>query len=302
MFVCNNMKDYKIKISILFLLISGSLMAQNPVADFSADKTRVCLRDTIIFSDNSTGNITSWLWDFGDNEVSTDQNPEHIYTSSGEYTISLTVNNLNIETKVAYINVLPAPTANFDTVLVYKKNKYSWYYIGFMSETSIIAPHDSIIYYWNFGDDSVFTNTFRSFQSSSSFYSSPFHLYYNQGNYDVFYKVTYSNGCADSITKPIQVIDQDSLFIPNIFTPDGDLINDLFIVGSNGLDEFSISIFSRWGNIVHKSDAVKQINWDGRSFDGTLVEPGVYFYIIEQKSGNKEYLPKKGFVHVLYSK
>lgn len=43
------------------------------------------------FTDISTGEITDWLWDFGDGRTSTRQNPIHIYWQAGNYTVSLTV-------------------------------------------------------------------------------------------------------------------------------------------------------------------------------------------------------------------
>ena len=60
-----------------------------PVADFSADVNDL----TVTFTDASTddGTITSWAWDFGDTNSSTDQNPVHIYTAYGTYSVTLTV-------------------------------------------------------------------------------------------------------------------------------------------------------------------------------------------------------------------
>jgi PKD repeat protein len=43
------------------------------------------------FTDQSTGDIISWQWDFGDGSTSTEQDPSHTYTVSGMYTVSLTV-------------------------------------------------------------------------------------------------------------------------------------------------------------------------------------------------------------------
>jgi PKD repeat protein/uncharacterized protein YfaP (DUF2135 family) len=56
----------------------------------------------------SGNEIVSWLWDFGDGNTSSVQNPSHTYTTAGVYTVKLTVNNgtsSDIETKTAYINV-----------------------------------------------------------------------------------------------------------------------------------------------------------------------------------------------------
>lgn len=64
-----------------------------PVADFDSDIQIGDVPLTVLFDDYSTGGCTSWLWDFGDGEISTLQNPEHEYTSPGYYTVKLTVSN-----------------------------------------------------------------------------------------------------------------------------------------------------------------------------------------------------------------
>jgi len=63
---------------------------------------------TIHFIDKSTGNVTSWAWDFGDNKTSTEQNPSHTYTTNGNYTVTLTITTPECKdtmTKVDYINL-----------------------------------------------------------------------------------------------------------------------------------------------------------------------------------------------------
>jgi len=61
------------------------------------------------FIDNSLGGVTGWLWDFGDGGSSVMQNPSHIYSVPGQYTVKLTVNNfeneVDIESKIGYISV-----------------------------------------------------------------------------------------------------------------------------------------------------------------------------------------------------
>ncbi|MBN1905799.1 MAG: PKD domain-containing protein [Deltaproteobacteria bacterium] len=63
---------------------------------------------SVTFTDFSSGDISGWLWDFGDGSTSTEQNPAHIYSKPGKYTVSLTVTGAggsNIITKTDYINV-----------------------------------------------------------------------------------------------------------------------------------------------------------------------------------------------------
>jgi len=80
------------------------------VAEFTADQTEGTCPLTVKFTDQSTGEITSWFWDFGDGETSTEQNPTHMYCSTGYFTVSLTVTGpggSDTETKEDYIHVTP---------------------------------------------------------------------------------------------------------------------------------------------------------------------------------------------------
>jgi len=68
---------------------------------------------TVHFIDKSTGNVTTWAWDFGDNTSSTEQNPSHTYTRNGNYTVTLTVTTPECKdtlTKWDYINLTGCPT------------------------------------------------------------------------------------------------------------------------------------------------------------------------------------------------
>ncbi len=62
-----------------------------PVAKFGADVMEGPVPLTVQFSDSSSGNIESWLWEFGDGESSSEQNPSHQYTSADTFTVTLTV-------------------------------------------------------------------------------------------------------------------------------------------------------------------------------------------------------------------
>ncbi len=88
-----------------------------PVAEFSGSPTEGVDPLSVVFTDFSTGTITSWLWNFGDASTSTGQEPTHVYTVVGTYTVSLTVTGpagSDGETKVDYISVVePPPTAEF---------------------------------------------------------------------------------------------------------------------------------------------------------------------------------------------
>ena len=80
-----------------------------PVANFVGSPTSGMAPLTVNFTDQSTGDITEWLWDFGDTSpTNNEQNPTHNYDDSGIYTVSLTVtgpSGTDIETKTNYITV-----------------------------------------------------------------------------------------------------------------------------------------------------------------------------------------------------
>lgn len=89
-----------------------------PVAAFSGTPTSGYAPLTVQFTDESTNSPTSWSWDFGDGGTSGDQNPSHIYTSAGTFTVSLTATNADgsgTETKAGYISTtgMPVPVAAF---------------------------------------------------------------------------------------------------------------------------------------------------------------------------------------------
>jgi PKD repeat protein len=84
-----------------------------PVAEFDADVNSGCDALTVHFTDQSTNNPTSWSWDFGDGSTSSEENPEYTYTTSGTYTVSLTVSNSDgtsdpeIKTEYIFVGITP---------------------------------------------------------------------------------------------------------------------------------------------------------------------------------------------------
>ncbi len=67
---------------------------QAPVANFAANPYTGPAPLAVQFTDHTLWGATSWLWNFGDGNTSTQQNPTHLYSQPGSYTVSLTVSNL----------------------------------------------------------------------------------------------------------------------------------------------------------------------------------------------------------------
>lgn len=114
------------------------------------------------------------------------------------------------------------------------------------------------------------------------------------------YHVTVSdNGC--SLYTAQTTVDKSTtgisdLVIPNVFTPNGDHINDTLRV-SGAVTESKIQLFNRWGLKVHESADLSNL-WDGK-INGAPAPSGVYYYLLSYVNCSNETVEKKGFVTLL---
>jgi gliding motility-associated-like protein len=86
------------------------------------------------------------------------------------------------------------------------------------------------------------------------------------------------------------------LQIPNVFTPNGDQVNDYFEVTTDGITLYEFSVFTRTGTRIYHSLSPR-ILWDGRSIDGKELKEGIYYYVIEEDGGSNPF-EKAGFMHL----
>jgi len=157
-----------------------------PVADFSASPVSGEAPLSVGFTDASTGQPTSWSWDFGDGATATSQNPTHEYAAPGAYSVSLTVANAggqDTETKADYIVVSDVPpAADFTASATTGTPPLT------VSFTDLSAGNPTS-WYWEFGDGAI------------SDVQNPVHSYGSVGAYTVSLTVTSALGTA-TVTKP----------------------------------------------------------------------------------------------------
>jgi gliding motility-associated-like protein len=93
-----------------------------------------------------------------------------------------------------------------------------------------------------------------------------------------------------------------SLDIPDGISPDGDGVNDAFVIKDllNFYPNATVVMYNRWGDEVWNSYGPYQNNWNGVNFQNVDLPDGTYFYILDFKSSERE--PKQGFVAVYRSK
>lgn len=127
---------------------------------------------------------------------------------------------------------------------------------------------NNLAYEWTFGDDG------RAYEPN------PLHTYQMPGTYqNILHVVNEVSGCDDTSEPQEIVVFESDLQVPNVFTPNGDGINDEFRVAYRSLKKYKIDIFNRWGRKVYSSTQ-PGLGWDGTIGKGQA-SPGVYFYVIE---------------------
>ncbi len=209
-----------------------------PIADFSGTPTSGTTPLTVGFADLSvsgTDPITSWNWDFGDGNTSSQQNPSHLYTEGGTYTITLIVSDgilSDVEEKVGYIVVAQAvpPTAEFSA----DPNSGTAPQSISFTDLSVAGTNSIMSWDWDFGDGG----------NSSS--QNPWHTYDTPGDYTVSLSVS-DGSLSDTITKQEYIVitpadppsAEFSADPQNGTAPVSVEFTDLSVAGSNNITSWS---------------------------------------------------------------
>ncbi|MCX6311708.1 MAG: PKD domain-containing protein [Bacteroidetes bacterium] len=172
--------------------------------------TTVCQNTATTFTDQSAS-ASSWAWNFGDpasgpGNTSALQNPTHLFTAAGTYTVTLTVGSLPCPSTITHIitvNPLPTPSMVFNQVCQSSL-------VNFSSTSVVAAPSTITVNAWDFGDPASGGN-------NTSALLNPSHTFTATGTYTVTLVVTTSDGCPQTITQVITVLPPPtSAFISNV--------------------------------------------------------------------------------------
>ncbi|MCE4565620.1 gliding motility-associated C-terminal domain-containing protein [Maribellus sp. CM-23] len=143
---------------------------------------------------------------------------------------------------------------------------------------------------------------------------SPVYTYQNSGRYLVKLvakKVTQTHTCVDTFAlEKLIVVDTSSVVVPNVFTPNGDGVNDDFVIMFKSMKNIEITIVNRWGKRVHywksgdiqdPENARTEAVWDG-NIGGQKASPGVYYYDVVGRGRDGRKQTKHGFLHLFRDK
>lgn len=243
----------------------------------SVANVKACAPATVAFNDSSTYfGKGMHRWNFGDGTFSNKRSPVHVYTESGTYTIvhSLVTTqgcrDTLFDTLVNAVEVWPTPTASMQVN---------------PTHTDIYAPDILVtdsLYDAQFSSTILFPDgsTYQNLESRT--FTAP-----DTGWYEFVQVVSNEFGCSDTATFNVYVEEPFNIYIPSAFSPNGDGVNDLFKYVVTGASEHVLEIYTRWGELVFKSNATTS-TWDGHSIKtGEKLPGGVYTYVLIARNKNE---------------
>lgn len=231
---------------------------------------QACIGDSVVLTANGG---SSYLWNNG----TSDSVLRVQILSDTTFTVMIS-NGIVSDTFTLSIKAFPKPVADFTASVTdfYTNQRVYLTYFG--------SEEDRVL--WE-----IRNNVYRSSSHTVSV-SFP-----DTGYADIKLIVTTKSNCKDTLVKTVYV-SNDLLFIPNVFTPNGDGNNDVLIFSGNKVKEFSIVIYNRWGQKVFETNDINQ-NWDAK-FNGKPVVDDVYTYICNAKGDSGRIFSFSGNVTVLH--
>ena len=237
-------------------------ITQKPHVSFTYSPITPTTQETAQFNDTSydiDGDITSWFWDFGDENTSYLQNPNHRYINNGFYTVTLnTIDDLGASNYskqlITVLNI--EPTANFYYTPDIPTDLQN---ISFNDTSNDVDGYINS-WLWDFGDE------------NTSELQYPGHRYKDNGTYTVALIVTDDDLAKTSLSKNIHVLNVKP--IANIrFTPNKPTINDTITFIDSSVDYDGTIISWNWdlgdGTTSNKSSPTHKYN-EGRTYKITL--------------------------------
>jgi gliding motility-associated-like protein len=259
-----------------------------PQIDFLFVNTLQCAPSNAQFVNLSqTDASASYFWDFGDGYTSTEFNPNHSYTSVGNYSVSLSMTTLAgcVDTlflmKQDLVTVHPKPTA------------------GFMVTPNEVDICNSTV---EFIDQSMGANSYFYFFDRNQFISTNpnfFHNYTTAGSDYPIQVVENQFGCRDSTRRTV-FVEPFVFYIPNTFVPDDNVVNDIFkVVSAFEIEALEFTIYDKWGERIFFSEDLNY-GWDG-TYRGKPCQDDTYIYTFKYKGCDSPYEWKlvEGFVNLL---
>ena len=171
------------------------------------------------------------------------------------------------------ISIPPRQTGSLDFEQLFESQpQFQADLLGFKGVFRPLATWPYQVISWDFGDGT------RSSESN------PTHTYTRKGRYAVTLKVLDNSGCLITQSKALDILDY-FIEIPNVFTPNGDLLNDSFFPKFRFITNLQLQVMNTWGELIYRSQGQEGPGWDG-TVAGQKAPEGVYVYKISYQAPN----------------
>ena len=240
--------------TITYTILSPPLLTT--VDDFP----EICPGDSAYISVNATGGYGNYYY-FWEATGDTTQGIWVHPNSSTAYFVQVSDDCQTFSVPTIAQVIVVKPNADF---AIASQNLTEGLPVSFQNLTT-----NGYVYDWYFSDGGY------------SYLVNPSHVFESSGDYFITLVATDAKGCIDSITKPIRILKEFYIYIPNTFIPDDDRFNDYFSGSFIGVKSVEIAVFNRWGELIFES---KDLNfkWDG-TYQGHKVQQGTYTWLLKYK-------------------
>ena len=248
-----------------------------PTASYTVSDSTICDGECVTFTDNSTG-ATAWQWTFngGTPASANTQGPHTVcFTGPGTYNIELIASNsAGADTTTSTVEVFANPTIDAGSDVT----------IDLGQSVTLNATGSNGTYSWT-------PPTWLDCPTCPTTEATP--------EETVTYTVVVvdSNGCTASDEVTIIVDFDYVIWVPNIFSPNGDGSNDVVFVRGVGVESFNFVIYDRWGEKVFETSNLNN-GWDG-TFRGKKMNNAVFVYYLEATFNNGQEVTKKGDITLI---
>lgn len=263
-------------------MIDVPIIPAKPLIEFN--QLTFCLNDTIKLSTTQMPN-TTYLWQGPNNFRSSQASiniPVNDYNLAGNYTLTATQGNCSSEATSLIVTEIPKnPVAAFTSDPRIPAKLTAPVSVQFVNNST-----EADSYLWNFGD------------GKTSSEENPEHEYTTFGDFDVTLTAFNNQACSSSIMKGKFIIRADNtIFIPNTFTPNADQLNDELVITITNIKSYSIQIFNRYGTSLFRTNDIFE-NWKGIHNSNPL-PVGTYYYVIDAVSLSGEAIKKSGSISII---
>ncbi len=249
----------------------------------------------VLFQLNNLQNTTEIMWnvDDGTENIFDTLLFTHTYLNSGTYNPTVTLTDAEGCAVIYPMNEITIHDNGLTALFVPSPSETDIGNLIDYIDQSTFTTSPIVDWTWDFGDNVT--------QSNSSIGNAS----YTHGEIGVFavtLTITDAAGCKSQYTT--NVVIKADFDMPNVFTPNGDGVNDVILIYADILEKFDMVILNRWGSVVsEQKDQPGLVFWDGTNNGGEMCHDGVYFYkFLGTLKGSGIELKKEGFITLMGSK